>query len=529
MGTEHASTPEVLVVGAGPVGMVIACDLLQQGFSVRIIDTSPSSTLHSRAVITWPRSLELLRRIGVADELAETGAHLDAVSYYSGRRRLGAIDISRLTETPYPFALCAPQSRTEDVIRRRLKELGGHIEYEVTLTGLDNSGDRPVAELTGAGGGRETVRPDWLIGADGSHSAVRAALGIEFRGTGQDILFAICDAPLTGELPPHEMLYCYSNGGAMGLAPFGDGGYRVACAVPVWNDDDAPPWELFRDNLDRIVPFRTELGELRWTTVFRARRRTAARFRSGRCFLVGDAAHIFSAAGSQGMNTGIQDAINLGWKLAGVRNGTLHEGVLDTYDPERRHSAERISLVTAKQTSWGLLHKPAQVAIRDTLVLGAQRTGALQRLVAPLMSQLTVDYADNREHARADIRWRSAPVRAGLRLTAFPGEPAEDGWPTVAADRLTLLLWAGRARDAEWQRFVAATRAAAPDTLHLVDASGWRALAPALGRVRTALLVRPDGHIAAVQRAPRIDLGGLIDAAALLPDRGDAVRAGTAA
>jgi 2-polyprenyl-6-methoxyphenol hydroxylase-like FAD-dependent oxidoreductase len=486
----------VLIVGAGPVGLVLACDLLGRRIPVRIIDAAPSSTVHSRAVIMWPRSLELLRRVGIADELAETGKRIDSVSYYSGSRRLGAIAMSRLANTPYPFGLCTPQWQTEEVIRHRLVELGGRVETEVALVDLNTAGERPIATLAHPDGTKEQVEADWLVGADGSHSKVRELLGIDFLGEGSDILFAICDAPLEAALPPDEMLYCYRDGGAMGIAPFGDGAYRVACAVPVWNDEDNPPRELFQDHLNRVVPFRTTIGEPRWTTVFRARRRTAATFRSGRCFLVGDAAHIFSAAGSQGMNTGIQDAVNLGWRLGGVKNRTLHDSVLDGYDPERRHSAERVSLVTAKQTSWGLIKKPVKVAARDALVGAAQLSGVLQRIVTPLMSQLTVNYADQREDAKADIRWTQA-VRVGERLPVFAGDGG--AWPSIADDRLSVLLWAGDDRDAPWYERCARVRDELPATVPVQDVSGWPALAPFLGRRPVAVVVRPDGHVAAVE------------------------------
>jgi 2-polyprenyl-6-methoxyphenol hydroxylase-like FAD-dependent oxidoreductase len=500
--TDVREDDPVLVVGAGPVGMVMACGLLRHDIPVRIIDSAPSTTVHSRAVIMWPRSLELLRGVGVSEELSELGEHIDAVSYYSGARRLGAIDVSGLTDTPYPFALCAPQYQTEDVVRRRLADLGGSVESEVELTGLDNAGARPIATLTHADGRTEQVSPRWLIGADGARSATRRLLGIPFQGSGSDVLFAICDAPMKGSLPPHEMVYCYHRGGAMGMAPFGDGAFRVACAVPVWNDDDIPPRELFQDNLDRVVPFDCQLGDVRWTTVFRARRRTAATFRAGRCFLVGDAAHIFSAAGSQGMNTGIQDAVNLTWKLAGVELRTVRASVLESYDPERRFSAERVSQLTAKQTTWGLIDRPIKVAARDALVRVAQASGVLQHLVTPLMSQLSVDYGSRRLDAKADLRWRKATVRPGLRLPVFPEEDATEpqSWHEVASDRFGVLLWAGMRRDEEWRVRCAHLRAALSPAVAVHDASQHATLAAFLGSRRVAVVIRPDGHVAAVEQ-----------------------------
>ncbi|MEU6001856.1 FAD-dependent monooxygenase [Streptomyces sp. NPDC047197] len=495
----------VLVVGAGPVGLVLACELLSQGVPVRIIDGTPAgSSLHSRAIVVWPRSLELLSRIGAAEPLAEAGNRLDAVTYYSQKRPLGAIEMSRLRDTPYPFGLVIPQDRTEDVVRDRLIKLGGQVE-QGTVTGLDNTGRRPVAEVEWTDGRTEQIEADWIIGADGAHSAVRRLAGIEFLGSGEDVLFAIGDGPIEGDLHGNELLYCYTRGGALGLAPFGDGQFRLAVSVPGWTEEHAPPRDLFQRVMDERAPRPGLIGPLKWTTIFRARRRVAETLRDGRIFLAGDAGHIFSAAGAQGMNTGIQDAVNLGWKLAGVVRGTLEPGILDTYDSERRMAAERVVLTTAKQTSWGLFKGRKEVAVRDTLIRAARRTGVLQRFGAPLMAQHDVTYRN------ADSLWQTMPgltraVRAGDRLPVFSkhagledDSPAGEGrWPSVDAERPTVLLWAGERQDDAWVKRCAALRASLPDTFPVRDISAWPGFAPLLGKEPRAVLVRPDGHIAAI-------------------------------
>ncbi|RAG81629.1 hypothetical protein DN069_31780 [Streptacidiphilus pinicola] len=491
----------VLVVGAGPVGLVLATELLSQGVPVRLIDNSAGGPVqHSRASVVWPRSLELLGRIGAASPLVEAGNRLDAVRYYSRKRHLGSVEMSRLTGTPYPFGVVIPQNTTEELIRARLAHHGGEIEFG-TLTGLDTAAPRPVATVERADGRSEQIEADWVIGADGAHSAVRRLAGIEFLGSGNDVLFAIGDGPVEGELDPHAMHYCYSRTGALGLAPFGDGTFRVAISVPDWDRPEGPPRELFQHFLDERSPTPGLVGRLEWSTIFRARRRVAETMRAGRVFLAGDAAHVFSAAGAQGMNTGIQDAVNLAWKLAGVVGGTFDAGILDGYDTERRIAAERIVLTTAKQTSWGLFKRPHEIAARDAAVRVAEHTGVLQRFAAPLMAQHDVSYRP------AETLWDTLPgltrkARVGDRLPVFAAhgepQPGAERWPAIDPARLTLLLWAGDRQDADWTDRRDQLARTTPEGLVVQDISGWPGLRPLLGREPRAVLVRPDGHVAAL-------------------------------
>lgn len=499
----------VLVVGAGPVGLVVAADLVRQGVTVRVVDASTTDSPQSRAIVIWPRTLEILRRLAVVERLCDLGHRLDSVSFYSDRRRLGAVDICRLPDTPYPFALTIPQNTTEHVLRDRLVELGGTVERGVRLVGLSNDGSRPVATLAHPDGSHEQLGAEWVIGADGSRSTVREQLGIGFPPDGGEVLFAIGDAPVSGQRR-EELVYSYRRDGALGVAPLADGGFRIAFSVPQWPEGETPPRELFQQMVDRLAPSPGEVGELRWSTVFRAQRRTAPTFRQGRGFLAGDAAHVFSAAGAQGMNTGIQDAVSLAWRLGGVVRGVLDPSVLNAYSDERRSSVARVSLNTQRQTEWGLLKARTAIVLRNLLVRTASRLGILQRYGAPLISQTDVDYGAQRP---SWPRWRRRRVRAGMRLPVFVRGSGRDDpatlWPAMEPDAFAVLLWSGRwARNHDWLRRCAAIRTLGdiePDAVTVQEISGSEALRRRLGRRATAVVVRPDGHVAALLDEPEPD------------------------
>lgn len=501
---------EVLVVGAGPVGLVLACDLARQGVPVRVVDAATGATPHSRAIVVWPRTLELLRRIGVTEQMCASGHRLDAVSFYSAHRRLGAVQMAAMADTPYPFALTLPQTQTERILRERLAELGGAVERGTGLTALSGSDNAPRATLRTATGGVEQVTASWLIGADGAGSQVRAELGVGFEPRGREVLFAIGDGTLSGDQLSQELVYSYSRTAALGIAPLQDGAFRIAFSVPEWPVDAAPPQQLFQQMIDELAPRPGRFTDLRWSTVFRAQRRTASAFRAGRCFLAGDAAHVFSAAGAQGMNTGIQDAVALAWRLGGVIRGHLDAQVLDTYEPERRGAVERVSRNTTLQTEWGLLSRRRAVLARDGLVRLAGRTGILQRLGAPLISQIDVEYGSTRA-----VPWRLRDaVRPGARFPAFCPDPGTDPaagadpaarWPVLQPDRLTVLAWTGQPRDRPWRAHVAYLAADLDGRAAVQDVAGWPGLRPLLGAAPAAVVVRPDGHVAAVVERARAD------------------------
>jgi hypothetical protein len=346
----------------------------------------------------------------------------------------------------------------------------------VRLTHLDAHGtDRPLATLTHADGTVERVAADWVVGADGARSAVREHLGMDFPADSGEILFAIGDAQVGGQVRD-ELVYAYRRDGALGVAPLADGAFRIAFSVPSWDDGEAPPRELFQRMVDRLAPTPGEVGELRWSTVFRAQRRTARTFRAGRVFLAGDAAHTHPPTGGLGLNTSVQDAYNLGWKLAAVLASRAPAALLETYEEERRPIAA---------ATLGLATK-----LLDATKRGDSRRGRE-------VQQLDIGYAGS--PLALDAPERRGLVVAGNRA---PDAPLQG---SAGKTRRLFELFAG----AHWTllAFNAERNLIAPRAgLHihhigaggdLADSDGYfeGAYAPEPGQW---WLVRPDGYVGAV-------------------------------
>jgi len=500
----------VLVVGAGPVGLALACELLRRGVPVRMVDRHRSTTEVSKAIIVWPRTLELLAGLSASAEMVEAGHLLDGVQFFSGGSRLGSVVVSELDDSVFNHVLMLPQRETERILLARLTELGGVVEWgtEVVKVSCDDA-DATVL-LRHGDGVEETVRTPWLVGADGAHSTVRKQLGIGFDLTSPEFTFAIADAPVEGDVDERMLNYFYSVHGAIGVGPLGGKVFRFAVSVP---EGQQPSRELFQQALDQRAGSVGRVGEPKWSAIFTVRCATASSFRSGRAFLIGDAAHVLSPAGGQGLNTGIQDAVNLGWKLAGVYLGLLHPDVLDSYDEERRQAVIRVGTTTDRQTRWGLLRAPSRVVLRDLLVRAAAASGLLQRALAPMFSQTDLCYG-NAPGSWLMRAWRYPQVWEGARLpylahlAGVADESTGAGASAADVTLPTLILSRGRLSESEWagarQRLVDA----APVELLVRDLVGGRGtpqgeLARLLGKDPAAVLVRPDGHILAVAGADR--------------------------
>ncbi|MFV5991277.1 FAD-dependent oxidoreductase [Streptomyces sp. NPDC056231] len=327
-------TVDVLVVGAGPTGMLLAGDLAARGLSVTVVERRPQSTSNmTRAFAVHARTLEALDTRGLADELVKTGSALTGLRLF-GRLSL---DLSRLASR-FPFLLITPQYEVESLLKRRALSAGVDFRYGTRLTDLRQSADAVTAEVESADGAQTILSARYAVGTDGVRSAVREALGLPFPGKSVIRSIVLADVRLTEA--PAGLLTVNGVGDAFTfIAPFGDGWYRVMGWDRRHQAADSDPVEL--DELREIA--RLALGsdhgmhDARWISRFHSDERQVPAYRVGRVFLAGDAAHVHSPAGGQGMNTGLQDAANLSWKLAAVLRGESRapEALLDSYHAER--------------------------------------------------------------------------------------------------------------------------------------------------------------------------------------------------
>ncbi|WFR83472.1 FAD-dependent monooxygenase [Arthrobacter sp. Y-9] len=480
---------DVVVVGAGPVGLYLAIDLAMRGVSVQLLDKARRPLRHSRASVLWPRQLELMQAIGVVDDLMDRGRAIEGVEFHSNRHDLGQLRFSAIREAPYPFGLAISQEMTERMLVKRYEGDFGPLARSSEVVGL--SQDASGVDLTVVTVGRtENVRAKWVIGADGAHSAVRELAGITFTGPPGTARFGIGDAAIEGTLSTRMLHYIYSRSTAIGISPFTEKTMRIAVAMSP--DAEKPDHAFFRKILTQNSRLVTDVHAPEWTSAFDVAFRTAERFRAGRVLLAGDAAHLLSPAGGQGMNTGLQDAANLGWKLAHVIQKIADERLLDTYDDERRAAAARVASTSARLARWSGVSGPRATKMRDAAVFVATRSLRRPNLVDTI-TQLDTRYDLDNEASGSKLIGSRFPSFAGKAPSRAPWS----SWPTHDRDRHTLFLWPGRTLAHNWAVQVAAIE---PRTAHCVRDLGAIAApgsALRLGRRPHYYLVRPDGHIIA--------------------------------
>jgi 2-polyprenyl-6-methoxyphenol hydroxylase-like FAD-dependent oxidoreductase len=384
-----------LVVGAGPVGLAMASELIRHGVPCRIVDENAGPTDQSRALGVQSRTLEVFEGMGVVGEALARGKRLHGLNAYEAGKRIVhvGLDFEGL-ETPYPFVLILPQGQTERILIDHLAARGTTVERRTRLVGFVQDGSGVSATLAGEDGAERTVRTRWLIGCDGARSTVRHALGLPFEGAEYEERFLLADARVDWDVPDDEIHFVFTAEGPVGAFPMPEpGSWRLIDATgAVQTDDPAQVTARFQAILRQNGHPAVVVRDPAWVSSFRIHRRVVGAFRAGRCFLAGDAAHIHSPAGGQGMNTGIQDAYNLAWKLGLVAAGAAGEALLDSYNAERRPVATDVLRGTDWLTRVVTLRSPVGEAIRNHLAATLSEFEFVQRRATQGLSELRVGY-----------------------------------------------------------------------------------------------------------------------------------------
>ena len=329
---------QVLIVGAGPTGMTAALELCRLGISVRIIERSAVPSTTSRALVVQARTLELFAQRGMLQAMLDKGNPAGVVTVFGDGKQIFQMDFSH-NGTDFPYMLMIPQSDTEQILRDELARLGVSIEREVDFIALAvGDHDAPVtATLRHKNDGLEEVPCDYLVDCEGAHSITRTTLGLDFQGKTRSEDYVLGDVFIDGGPSEHELSIFNSPLGFMGMFPMQGGRFRLIASHPL--GEHKPGAEPAIDEIQTIYNQRSHIPgrfhDLVWSSYFRINSRMIPQLHKGRVFLGGDAAHIHSPAGGQGMNTGIQDMINLGWKLAMVIHGKASSKLLDTYTEDR--------------------------------------------------------------------------------------------------------------------------------------------------------------------------------------------------
>lgn len=386
---------QVLIAGAGPVGLTMALELTRYGVPVRLVDKIPETPHTSRAVAVWPRTLELLDRSGAAADIIGVGNKVNVANILSGGRPVASLSIEEVP-SPYPFALMVPQYETEAVLRRHLAAHGVMPDLGVELLGLEQDEDGLSARLREPDGIERIDRYAWLVACDGAHSVVRHRLCLDFKGDTLGLDWTQGDFHLSGyPFPSSQMAIFWHEDGPLLFFPMAPDRARIITSLGP--STGTPPVALDRDAFQKMIdaraPGRITLTGTEWTSAFRINERQVENYRSGRVFLAGDAAHVHSPAGGQGMNTGMQDAINLAWKLALVSRGiaTAPE-LLDSYDLERRPVGAQVISASGRMTRVGTLADHTLQHVRDFVAHILMGLAPVQRAITGLMAEVSIGY-----------------------------------------------------------------------------------------------------------------------------------------
>lgn len=419
---------DVIIVGAGPTGLSLACQFVRYGIDFVVIEKNESFTRFSKAIGVQARTLEIYDQLGLAQQAIEEGEIANMVRLLEGGEVRGEMHLGNFGKdlSQFPYMLMLEQSKNEELLYNYLRTHGREVHWQTELESFDQDANGVTARIKTASGETQSVHGKYLVGCDGASSPVRQRLGLTFEGSTFERLFYVADARIDWELPHNSLHVCLAREVFTAFFPMkGENRYRIVGTFPETKNEE--PGEVLYEEIEQQIKdeakLALEISDVRWFSLYKVHSRRVNKFSEGRCFLAGDSAHIHSPTGAQGMNTGIGDAYNLAWKLALVIKGFAAEQLLDSYNEERLANAKRLLDSTdrlfefAVGSNWllGLI----RTRIFPTVAGFVTGFEAFRKRFFPMISQIGITY---RNHSLSHHTSDEGDVEAGDRMPYFlPG------------------------------------------------------------------------------------------------------------
>lgn len=419
---------DVLIIGAGPTGLSLACQCVRHGLDFVLVEKNAHITPYSKAIGVQARTLEIYEQLGLAQEAISQGTNANKVRLLEGGEVRAELPISQIGEglSPYPFLLMLEQSKNEKLLHDYLLAQGKDVLWQSTLENFTQTDDGVTATVKNAHGNTQVIEAHYLVGCDGAKSPVRHALGLTFEGNTQSRLFYVADARIEWKLPHDAVQVCLSRNVFTAFFPLpGAERYRIVGTFPEDSQSAAKNegevlYEEIEAQIIREAKLQLDISDVRWFSTYKVHSRCVNHFQSGRCFVAGDAAHIHTPAGAQGMNTGIQDSYNLAWKLAMVIKGQAAPHLLETYHAERHANAKNLLKTTDRFFEAGAGSNPVFAFLRMTILPSLLERllefSSFRNMVFLTVSQIGINYWDS---PLSDQSYEDFHVKAGDRMPFF--------------------------------------------------------------------------------------------------------------
>lgn len=451
---------DVIIIGAGPTGLSLACQFIRYGIDFVVVEKNETVTPFSKAIGVQARTLEIYDQIGLAKPAIERGMITDRICLLEGGEVRGEMELADLGAglSQFPFMLMLEQSRNEELLYDFVQRHNGEVLWKTELESFTQDQTGVTAQIKRASGESHTIKAKYLVGCDGASSAVRHGLGLTFEGSTFERLFYVADTRVDWDLPYNTLYVALARDVFTAFFPMpGEHHYRIIGTFPESKNQEEQG-EVVYEEIEREIKERAklslEISDVRWFSLYKVHSRRVNKFSEGRCFLAGDSAHIHSPAGAQGMNTGIQDAYNLAWKLALVINGHATERLLETYNEERLANAKRLLDSTDRMFEFAAgshwLMSLFRTVLFPSLAGFMTSVDAIRTRLFTLISQIGINYRDASLSEHTDDE---RDVKAGDRLPYFQVD-GQSIFDKLKEPKFHLLLFSRREHEEVCKEFL---------------------------------------------------------------------------